>query len=115
RSRFGLRGGERTVSSARPLLVLARDLTELDHGQVEELRELIDADGRLELLIEPDGDEIRKHLANIEVAAGFVPHELVHLMPRLRWFQQWSAGADWLRAHPRATTAPFSLTNVSGL
>jgi len=49
------------------------------------------------------------------VAAGTVRPKLLRNMPRLEWYQQWGAGADWLMSHPGARDAPFVLTNATGI
>src|SRR5690606_33393510 len=51
----------------------------------------------------------------IAIAAGGVPHALLSAMPRLRWFQQWGAGADWLLRYPEVQELPFVLTSASGV
>ena len=54
-------------------------------------------------------------LDDVEIAAGFVPGDLILEAPKLRWFQQWAAGADWLLRYPEAAEREFVLTNVSGI
>lgn len=54
-------------------------------------------------------------LDDIEIAAGWLPFDLLSRMPNLRWVQQWGAGADWLLRHPEAAEADFVLTNASGV
>lgn len=67
------------------------------------------------LLVSRDREEIIEVLDEIEIAAGEFPTELVARAPRLRWFQQWGAGADWLERHPEAKARSFVLTNASGV
>ncbi len=67
------------------------------------------------VLLTHDVDEVRARLEDIEVAAGWLPRELLLAAPRLRWMQQWSAGSDWLLRSPEAVAAPFVLTNASGV
>ncbi|HWQ15034.1 MAG TPA: D-2-hydroxyacid dehydrogenase [Roseiflexaceae bacterium] len=54
-------------------------------------------------------------LGEVEVAAGWFPPHLLARAPRLRWLQQWGAGADWLLRHPQAAEMDFVLTNASGV
>ena len=46
---------------------------------------------------------------------GGFPRDLLALAPKLRWFQQWGAGADWLMKRPEVADKDFLLTNVSGI
>ena len=62
-----------------------------------------------------DRDEIRAMLDTVEITAGWFPADLLPEADNLRWYQQWSAGADWLLSHPQAVEADFVLTNVSGI
>jgi len=68
-----------------------------------------------ELLITRDRDEIRRVKDDVEIIIGFPPRELLSQMPRLRWFQQFAAGADWLRRHPELADADFTLTSAVGI
>jgi phosphoglycerate dehydrogenase-like enzyme len=54
-------------------------------------------------------------LADVEIAAGGVPLDLIVNAPQLRWFQQWGAGANWLMRYPQAVTQDWILTNASGV
>ena len=67
------------------------------------------------LLITTDRQEIAAALDTLEVAAGHFNHELILRAPRLRWVQQWGAGADWLMRHPEIACHDFTLTNASGV
>lgn len=67
------------------------------------------------LLVTTDGAEMEAALDDVEIAAGEVPHRLIDRAPRLRWYQQWGAGADWLMRDPQAAEKDFVLTNVSGV
>jgi phosphoglycerate dehydrogenase-like enzyme len=62
-----------------------------------------------------DEDEIRQHLDDIEIAVGHFPLNLLPEASNLRWFQQWSAGAEWLLDHPEVQEMDFTLTNASGV
>jgi D-2-hydroxyacid dehydrogenase (NADP+) len=67
------------------------------------------------LLVTDEPAEMEAALNEFEIIAGPVPHELVLRAPKLRWFQQWGAGADWLLRRPEAVSRDFILTNVSGI
>lgn len=67
------------------------------------------------VLISRERDEIDKVLGEIEIIAGSFPHELLPQASKLRWYQQWGAGADWLLRHPEAAELNFALTNASGV
>jgi len=59
--------------------------------------------------------EMEAVLADVEIAAASVPRDLILAAPKLRWYQQWAAGADWLQAHPEAVGRDFVLTSTSGI
>ncbi len=69
----------------------------------------------MEILHTRDRAEIQARLAEIEIAAGGFPHDLLSQARNLRWLQQWGAGADWLLRYPEAVELPFILTNASGV
>lgn len=62
-----------------------------------------------------DRADIERLLPDIVIAVGRFPHDLIAKAPKLRWMQQWGAGADWLLKYPEAAAAPFVLTNASGV
>jgi phosphoglycerate dehydrogenase-like enzyme len=67
------------------------------------------------LLATRDEDAIRAAWDEIEIAGGDVGIERLLAMPRLRWYQQWGAGADWIMEHPEAQGKDWIVTNASGL
>jgi len=54
-------------------------------------------------------------LDDVEIAAGVISPKLIVKAPRLRWYQQWAAGADWLLRYPQAVEQSFILTSTSGI
>ncbi len=62
-------------------------------------------------------DEARLNdlVPDCEIIAGSFPTQLLPKAKQLRWFQQWSAGADWLLECPEAQEMDFVLTNASGV
>lgn len=55
-------------------------------------------------------------LAEIEIAVNRFPTDLITQAPKLRWLQQWGAGADWLLRHPEvAALDRLTITNGSGI
>lgn len=60
-------------------------------------------------------EEIEVLLDDIEIAAGHFPSHFIPRAPRLRWYQQWGAGVDWLLRHPEIAALDFILTNASGV
>ena len=68
-----------------------------------------------ELLHTHDRAEIEDSLDEIEIAVRFFPPDLASQAPKLKWFQQWPVGADWLMRHPAAVEHPFVLTNGRGI
>ena len=69
----------------------------------------------MRLVISDDAAEIEPFLPEVEIATGHVPPPLLARMPKLRWYQQWGAGADWLLRHPEIAARDFILTNASGV
>jgi len=95
-----------------PVLLLAIEPERLPEGVEARLR----ADApEYEVLVTRDRDEVRRHAGEIEIVIGFPPRELLTAMPKLAWFQQWAAGADWLRRHPELVDADFTLTSAVGI
>ncbi|MEX2541672.1 MAG: D-2-hydroxyacid dehydrogenase [Trueperaceae bacterium] len=93
-------------------LLLAFKPDSLSDAQVDSVREA--APGMRVVVANAQAD-IEALLDGIEVAVGEFPRELLPNAPRLRWFQQWGAGADWLLRHPDAVEAGFVLTSASGV
>ena len=69
----------------------------------------------LRLVVTDDAAEVEAALPEVEIATGHVPPTLLARMPKLRWYQQWGAGADWLLRHPEIAARDFTLTNASGV
>jgi phosphoglycerate dehydrogenase-like enzyme len=92
------------------LLALAPD--ELDQPVRARLVELA---GDRRVVVTRERGEIEALLPEIEIAAGFFPTDLITSMPKLRWYQQWGAGADWLIGNAEAAQQDFTLTNASGV
>lgn len=86
-----------------------------DHFSEEQQEAIREAAGGLEVVFTDDKDLIETRLDDIEIAVGSFPRDLIKRAPRLRWFQQWGAGADWLLKHPELAEKDFTLTNVSGV
>jgi D-2-hydroxyacid dehydrogenase (NADP+) len=59
--------------------------------------------------------EMEALLEEIEIVAGRAPPDVLARAPRLRWYQQWDAGVDWLLNHPELSARDFWLTNSSGI
>jgi phosphoglycerate dehydrogenase-like enzyme len=95
-----------------PILLLALNQHQLPEGVLEEVKTL--AKG-YKVIVTTDKSEIQKHLADLEIAVGGFPRELLTEAPNLKWFQQWGAGADWLRHNPEVRERDFILTNASGV
>jgi D-2-hydroxyacid dehydrogenase (NADP+) len=92
------------------LVMLSPD--QISVSQLEEIQAI--SPGR-KLLVSLDRPEIESHTGEIEIAVGWVPHDLVAKCENLRWFQQWGAGADWLLSRPELVEKKFTLTNASGI
>ncbi len=79
------------------------------------LKRIAEIDGTREVFASGDRKEIEARLADVEIAAGDFPPELLAAAPKLRWYQAWSAGADFLQKFPETKDAPFLLTSTSGM
>src|SRR5436853_839164 len=95
-----------------PILLLNFAPEEIDPVVLDEIRMLAP---QMRVVVTQDRSEIEALLDDVEIAAGDFPHDLVARAPRLRWFQQWGAGADWLLRHPEVAESDFVLTNASGV
>jgi phosphoglycerate dehydrogenase-like enzyme len=80
--------------------------------QIDRLRKL--ADG-MNVVITEDRAAMQAALDDAEIIAGYVQLDVALAAPRLRWYQQWGAGADWLLHHPEVAARDFVLTNTSGI
>ena len=69
----------------------------------------------MRLLVTEGREEMEAALDDIEIAACQFPRDLLLRARNLRWYQQWSAGADWLQRHPEAAELDFVLTSTSGM
>ena len=93
-------------------LLLGLDAECLSEAQIARVRDLA-PDARI--AVTREREEMLAVLDDVEIAAGFVPGDLILEAPKLCWFQQWVAGADWLLRYPEAAEREFVLTNVSGI
>ncbi len=94
-------------------ILIALEPGSLSEEQVRRVRET--APEGAPIVVTRSRAEIEGMLDKIEVVAGWFPASLIPRAVNLRWYQQWSAGADWLLDHPEAAEADFILTNTSGL
>jgi phosphoglycerate dehydrogenase-like enzyme len=69
----------------------------------------------MDLLVTEDRARIEARLDDIEIAARRFPHDLIHRAPKLRWLQQWGAGADWLLRYTDLAKLDVAVTNASGV
>jgi D-2-hydroxyacid dehydrogenase (NADP+) len=67
------------------------------------------------VLVTRDREEIEQHEGSVEIVFGTPPRDLLKRAPKLRWLQQWGAGADWLLQHPELADKDFVLTSASGV
>jgi phosphoglycerate dehydrogenase-like enzyme len=72
------------------------------------------AQGR-EIVYFTDRAEIEKILDRIEICIGFGPWDLLARMPRLAWFQSWSAGVDGYIMNPELNEHPVIISNTLGI
>lgn len=69
----------------------------------------------MEVLVTEDRSQMEAVLDEIEIAARRFPHDLILRAPKLRWVQQWGAGADWLLRYPQVVQSDVIVTNASGV
>lgn len=62
-----------------------------------------------------DRDEIAAVRDDVEILAGWPAPDLLVAGAKLRWYQQWSAGSDWLLRYPETVARPFIATSASGV
>jgi phosphoglycerate dehydrogenase-like enzyme len=96
----------------KPVLLLALDPDEYTQDNLDAVVQMVP---HMQLVIAKDRERIERILDHVEIAAGVVSLDLLLRMPKLRWWQWWYAGTDWLLRHPEAAAHPFLLTNVSGV
>lgn len=94
------------------VLLLALEPGDVEPAALDEIRALAPD---MRLAVTRERAEIEALLDEVEIAAAGFPQNMVARAPRLRWFQQWGAGADWLLRHPDAAERDFVLTNASGV
>jgi len=94
------------------ILLLGLAPEDIEPATMDEIRALAP---EMRVVVTRDRSQVEALLDEIEIAAGWFPNNLAARVPRLRWFQQWGAGADWLLRHPEAIERDFVLTNASGV
>lgn len=95
-----------------PVLLLALNPDAVSQDQLAELRA---AAPGMRVIVTRERAEIEAVLDDIEIAAAYFPRDLLLKAPRLKWFQQWAAGADWLLRHPEFNDRKFKITTASGV
>ncbi|MDR1901074.1 MAG: D-2-hydroxyacid dehydrogenase [Treponema sp.] len=96
----------------RGIILLARPRELLPPDAAERLSRA--GEGR-EVRVSMDKGDIEPILAEIEIGLGDLPFSLIPRMPRLKWVQLWSAGADRLQQYPEVKALPFRLTSTTGM
>ncbi|MFW6082993.1 MAG: D-2-hydroxyacid dehydrogenase [Chloroflexota bacterium] len=94
-------------------ILVALESNSLTAEQIERIREVAPQD--TSVVMTRDREEIQSILDQIEIVAGWFPADMIPQAPNLRWYQQWSAGADWLLRHPEVAQEDFVLTSTSGI
>jgi phosphoglycerate dehydrogenase-like enzyme len=104
-------------NNGKRILLVAGSIHDIRMNTAAELIEdmLRKTGENLEVLVTRDKAEVEKALDSIEIAFGDIPFELIPKMPKLKWLQLWSAGADILQAIPELKALPFRLTTTSGI
>jgi len=68
-----------------------------------------------QLVISRQLETISQVIANVEIVGGRFPREQMLDAPRLKWMQQWSAGADWILKRPEMRQSEVVVTTASGI
>jgi phosphoglycerate dehydrogenase-like enzyme len=95
-----------------PIILLGFSEDELSSQDLAYIKEL--APDR-QTLVTTEQQVIEQHLDEIEIAVKAFPQALLARAPKLRWFQQWGAGADWLLDHPEVAASNLIVTSGSGI
>jgi len=95
------------------ILLLTLDQEQLSVEQMAAVKRNVPSG--MSLVQSHDIDAIKQIAREIEILAGWFDPICLFEMPRLRWVQQWGAGADWLMRYPDLRTAKFVLTNAVGV
>ncbi len=69
----------------------------------------------MRVVVTDDRAEIEAVMGDVEILVGWISHELLRPAHKLRWFQEWGAGVDWLMRFPDVAAMDFVVTNVSGV
>jgi phosphoglycerate dehydrogenase-like enzyme len=85
---------------------------EFPQAQIDQVQAIL-PDRRV--VVTDDKAEMEACLAEIEIAAGNFPRDLLLRAPNLKLYQQWGAGADWLLRTPEAAQKSWTLVNASGV
>jgi D-2-hydroxyacid dehydrogenase (NADP+) len=94
------------------IILLALEPDVLSSKQKEMIQKIC---SESKVVITENREEIEPLLGEIEVAAAHFPIQWIARAPKLRWYQQWGAGTDWLMRHPEIASLDFTLTNASGV
>jgi len=95
-----------------PVLLIALEPDALSQEQVAEVQALAP---HMRVIVTKDHAEIEALLDDIEICAGPFPRRFLTRMPNLKWYQQWSAGMDWLLRAPELDDRKFLITSASGV
>lgn len=93
-------------------ILLAFESGALSETQLDQVRAIMPD---MPLAVTLDRNKITELLEEIEIVAGNFPKDLLVTAPQLRWFQQWSAGSDWLLHHPEVAGLDLTLTRVAAV
>src|SRR5690554_1148386 len=102
---------EMTGKTMKKLLIALKDGT-LEAAEIEAIKKLAPDH---EVVVTADQAVMESNLPDVEIAFGNVPRRLLQQADSLKWYQQWSAGADWLLHYPDVAGKDFVLTNTSGV
>jgi phosphoglycerate dehydrogenase-like enzyme len=97
-----------------PTILIGLEPDDFSPEQTAQLSEL--ADG-YNLVITEDESSMHRVVCDddIEIAAARIPRDILIEATGLHWFQQWSAGADWVQDNPDLEGRDVIITSGSGI
>lgn len=100
------------MSPSIQTLLITLDQKDIPPEQMEHIRKIVP---HARVIVTGKKEEMEPLVDQIDVLAGYIPFEWFPRARKLRWFQQWGAGVDWLLRYPEAARMDFILTNASGV
>ncbi len=85
----------------------------MDHISKEQHEKILCFAKDYKVVITDEKETIEQLLPDAEILVGFVSRKLLKKAKKLKWYQQFGTGTEWLMKDPDISNADFILTNVS--